>query len=608
MSNEGTEMEIETVRSWFRKMSSFDHRRTQRLGSPLLVAYYWDGSVPVAHEIRDISSSGFYLVTTERWHLGTVVTMTLQRSDIVHRDANGENYVSVLSRVVRLDEDGVGFAFVPLETRGSNKRKVVPKSKPVGKKALCRFLDQLNLDQGRALLESDRSNGNEVVLGQDPSSVVPGATVMTSLKDESGQSLVLAAFAMTCLVGFVALAADVGTMYRERRLVQTAADSAAIAGAAELRFGGAAAAAQTAAAQNGFTNNTNGATVTVNGPPNGPASGPHAHNASYVEVIVAQSQPTLFMNLFGRSAMTVSARAVATNSPFSSGCIYTLGTSGAGIIGSGGATLSDPGCGIIIDSSSTQALNLSGGASINVQSIGIVGLDNLSGGATVHPAPVTGIVAVSDPLSFLQPSAPSFNPASLSCANNGSVSGGQTKTLAPSGPVACYNGISASGGSTLNITNPGTIVVNGNLSLSGGSTANFGPGLYYITGQFSASGGDSTNGTGVTFFAASPGGSFNLSGGVNMNLSAPLSGTENGILFWQAQGDASSITMSGGASSVVQGIVYAPSAQLTMSGGAGAKLYLDAVVNSINLSGGASLLSFASVNSNSPITTIKLVE
>jgi Flp pilus assembly protein TadG len=605
MGNEGNEMEMETVRGWFKKLSSFDHRRAQRLESPLLVAYYWDGSVPVGHEIRDISSSGFYLVTTERWHPGTVVTMTLQRSDIVHSDVNGDNYISVLSRVVRPGEDGVGFAFVPLETKGSSKRKVSPRSRPVDRKALYRFLEQLNLDQGRVTIESNRGNGKEVLLGQGASSGVPGATVMRSLKDESGQSLVMAAFAMTCLVGFVALAADVGTMFRERRLAQIAADSAAIAGAAELNFGDASTAAQAAAVQNGFTNNTNGATVTVNP---GPASGPHAGNTAYVEVIVSQSQPTVFMNLFGRSAMTVSARAVATNSPSSSGCIYTLGTSGSGITGSGGATLADPSCGIVIDSDGGRALDLSGGASLNVQSIGVVGHAHLSGGATTNPSPVTGIVPVSDPLTFLQQSAPSFNPATLSCAASVSVSGGRTQPLAPSGPVACYNGISATGGSTLNITNPGTIVVNGNLSLSGGSTANFGPGLYYITGQFSASGGDSTTGTGVTFFAAGPSGSINLSGGVNMNLTAPLSGPDNGILFWQGHGDASPITMSGGASSVVQGIVYAPSASLTMSGGAGAQLYLAAVVNSINLSGGASLRSFASVNSNSPITTTKLVE
>ena len=126
---------------------------------------------------------------------------------------------------------------------------------------------------------------------------------MKNLKDESGQALIISALCMTCLFGFVALAADVGVMLREKRLVQTAADSAAIAGALELNYypSGVTAAALAAAGQNGFSasssgvTTTNGVTVTVNNPPQ---NGPH-QVAGYVEVIVSQIQPTLFMSVFG---------------------------------------------------------------------------------------------------------------------------------------------------------------------------------------------------------------------------------------------------------------------------------------------------------------------
>jgi Flp pilus assembly protein TadG len=610
--------EMGSIRSWFKRLLSHDHRQGERLEAPLLVAYYWDGSIPTAHKIRDISSTGFYLLTTERWHLGTIVTMTLQRSDTAPANPSDERYISVpsderyisvQSKVVRLGEDGVGFAFVPVESKGSgatqaSRRVQTSKSKVADKKALSKFLDHLKLDDGCLMIGWDRRVKKETLLGQDGSLRMPGENGMNRLKDESGQSLVIAALAMTCLMGFVALATDVGIMLRQRTLVQTAADSGAIAGASELNFGNAATAAQAATAQNGFTNGVNGATVTVHTPP---SSGSHQHSG-FVEVIVSQSQSTVFMNLFGRSAMTIAARAVATNAAPNSGCIYTLGTSGVDISGSGGATLSDTGCGIIDNSSSANALTLSGGASISVQSIGIVGGANLSGGATTNPTPVTGIAPVSDPLAFLALSAPSYNPATLSCAAGINVSGGHTQTVAPGGSVACYNGASVSGGSTLNITNPGVIVINGNLNLSGGSTANFGAGLYYITGTFSASGGNSANGTGVTFFAAGPTGSVDLSGGATLNLTAPVTGTYNGILFWEAQGDNQAVMMSGGAGSVLKGIVYAPSAQLQMSGGAGSQFYTDAVVKSIALSGGASLLSYATVNGNSPLAAVSLVE
>jgi hypothetical protein len=138
---------MESVRRWFKKLASSDLRKAPRTESPTLVAYYWDGSIPIAHEIRNISSIGFYLLTKERWHLGTVIMMTLQRSDSVKETSNTEHYISVLSKVVRLGKDGVGFAFVPLEATGSDSMKP-PSGTPVGKRALARFLEQLGLEQG----------------------------------------------------------------------------------------------------------------------------------------------------------------------------------------------------------------------------------------------------------------------------------------------------------------------------------------------------------------------------------------------------------------------------------------------------------------------------
>ena len=49
--------------------------------------------------------------------------------------------------------------------------------------------------------------------------------------------MILTLLCMTCLLGFVAFAADVGTLLHAKRNLQIAADSAAIAGAAELNYG-----------------------------------------------------------------------------------------------------------------------------------------------------------------------------------------------------------------------------------------------------------------------------------------------------------------------------------------------------------------------------------
>src|SRR5581483_1805437 len=56
--------------------------------------------------------------------------------------------------------------------------------------------------------------------------------------DESGQMLVLTAVCMTVLMGFLALAIDVGILFRARRNVQIAADAGAIAGALQQQYGG----------------------------------------------------------------------------------------------------------------------------------------------------------------------------------------------------------------------------------------------------------------------------------------------------------------------------------------------------------------------------------
>lgn len=49
--------------------------------------------------------------------------------------------------------------------------------------------------------------------------------------DESGQVLAVTVFCLVILSGFMALALDVGTLFRAKRNVQIAADAAAVAAA-----------------------------------------------------------------------------------------------------------------------------------------------------------------------------------------------------------------------------------------------------------------------------------------------------------------------------------------------------------------------------------------
>jgi len=155
--------------SWFKRVTSSEHRKAQRLKSPLLVAYYWDGAVPSSHPIQNISSTGFYLLTRERWHPGTIVTMTLQRTSKTHVDSTTDNHIAVMSKVIRLGEDGVGFAFMPLETLEGLQ------SRPVGKREIGKFLEQLKSDRGYAVIQYIESVLKSKLLRQDLGSSIVGA-------------------------------------------------------------------------------------------------------------------------------------------------------------------------------------------------------------------------------------------------------------------------------------------------------------------------------------------------------------------------------------------------------------------------------------------------
>ncbi len=193
------------------------------------------------------------------------------------------------------------------------------------------------------------------------------------LKDESGQTMILTLLCMTILLGIVGFAADIGIMFNTKRNMQIAADSAAIAGAAELNYltqDGTTiqTVGQAAAAQNGVINGANGTVVDVH---QTPLYGAFAGNSNYVEAIVTQDQPTIFARMFNFFSMNVAVRAVATMNPNRS-CIYTLANSGADLTVNGAFNVSVSNCSVFDNSiDSADALVVNG--TMTAQSIGVVG-------------------------------------------------------------------------------------------------------------------------------------------------------------------------------------------------------------------------------------------
>ena len=127
---------------------------------------------------------------------------------------------------------------------------------------------------------------------------------------DSGVVAVVLALLLPVLIGFMGLVVDLGFAYYYRRIMQTAADAAAIGGAYAIQRNEFADIQKNAlydASRNGF-DGSKGETRTVNNPP---SKGNYAGNDDFVEVIISQDLPTYFMPVLGIRKMPVSARAVA---------------------------------------------------------------------------------------------------------------------------------------------------------------------------------------------------------------------------------------------------------------------------------------------------------
>ncbi len=393
---------------------------------------------------------------------------------------------------------------------------------------------------------------------------------MNFFRDERGQATILIGMCIASLCGMAALSVDVGMLFRAKRIAQNAADAGAIAGAMEVPYSGWLAAAKAAAAQNGMSDGVNGVTVTVTNP-----------SGTNVRVVVTQSAPTYFMKAFNITSMNVNATAVAALGP-GSGCIFTLDQSGTDVGLTGNGNLTMPDCGIIVDSTSSNAVSISGNAGISAKYVGIVGgySDTSNGGIT--PTPVTGIAPTSDPLAFETP--PSYNPAS--CLSDPHPNGALTIGPAISGGTVCYN----------------------SLSLSGNAAVTMNPGVYVISGSFSASGNATITGSGITVYLAAPNGQVSLTGNGALNLTAPTSGTYNGILFYQDKSDTNTLSITGNGSSDIEGIFYAPSAKLNLTGNGGSTMYANLVVSALSITGNGNLRNYSGKNANTPLATPRLVQ
>lgn len=96
--------------NWLEKFVTPEADRAERRRVEQFAAYRWNGTSLTCDTVRDISSSGLYLLTTERWKPGTIIALTLQREGPL--DPDPARRVTTQTRVIRCGSDGVGLSFL----------------------------------------------------------------------------------------------------------------------------------------------------------------------------------------------------------------------------------------------------------------------------------------------------------------------------------------------------------------------------------------------------------------------------------------------------------------------------------------------------------------
>lgn len=406
---------------------------------------------------------------------------------------------------------------------------------------------------------------------------------MKVLKDESGQVVVLTLLCMMVLMGFLALAIDVGLLFRAKRNLQIAADAAATAAALDYYYDNSVASAEAvgtqAATDNGITASTGGPTVTFNTGAN--ITTPYHQGTGYFEAVLTQPNPTIFGGYLGIGSVTVGARAVAGTPGVAQGCVYVMDPSGAcpAMTLQGSFTVTAQKCAVEVEGTCSDALQFTGGGgTLTAGSVSVVGGD---GGhpSDSTPTPVTGVAPVTDPLQSIVPPTPS------GCTAGGTLTG----NIGTAGGTVCYSGNVTLNSAVLS----GTVVFTGNVTLASSVT---------------------TGTSGGTIDLNS--GTLTENSGTTINLTAPTTGTYAGIVLIAPVTNTSTITFEfGNTSGTLNGIIDIPGANLYLhdSGGdkkGGLVLTTDLVVGTLDdQTATLTINSYSASNPTiTPLRAVSLVE
>lgn len=393
------------------------------------------------------------------------------------------------------------------------------------------------------------------------------------LRDQRGNTLLIAAVVMPLVVGCAGLASDTIQWTMWKRQLQRAADSAAIAGVYNRESASGLTTTTPTAVTHDLGLNLHTWMALTTGYPVVTYPADTRTKDNLVKVSLAVQQPLPFSSMFMSAAPIIVANATAAAIPTGGdACVQALETSGSqtGITNSGNTTIDAPNCVMYSNSPSTNSASAGGSASVNVKAIAAVGGIAQSNSWTVQQY-LPYSPPLPDPFSSITP-----DPTDMRCSASALDANTNIAAAVASG-TNCWSSLSVGASKTLNMAGfTGPIYINGgSADLKG--TFNCVSCTVVLTNK-------STDPNATI-------GTLSSNAQAANNISAPLTGTFAGLAFYQdrrATGNVNKIN--GGSSSVISGAVYFPSDILWVNGsGGGTQLCAMIVARRVVFTGNGSL-------------------
>lgn len=384
-------------------------------------------------------------------------------------------------------------------------------------------------------------------------------------KDRRGNVLVIAAAAMPLMVGSAGLATDTIQWALWKRQLQRAADSAAIAGVYDRANNAGSTSTTASAVQHDLSLNQHTGINLKGGFPQISYPAGNVDEMYLVKVTLAVEKDLAFSSLFLNETPTISTTATAASVPGTAEfCVVSLESSaantGISITGNAGIEMD---CSFMSNSPSKNSAFAKGSSTVKAKSVAAVGGIQQSANWDVDAyQPYTS--ALTDPYKDLNPSS-----SDMKCAQTTKTQGNKTTVTYPGldETTDIANSKDASGNKANCFSE---------LKVSAGSSLTLPDGTYYINGGDAFIQGDiSCNActivmTNQSASASATIGTFKVNSSANVNLTAPASGTYQGIALFQdrrAKDTTSNVNkLNGNSNSKINGVVYFPSSSLDYNG------------------------------------------